>query len=126
VVRGHRLHDSHGPVAAVAPQPLLPAWGRTLARLVAIAWVAVALLWALWSTTRELPAGIPADCHWHALPAVAEVLLAVAGAWMLIYLGTSPTSMRPRAALLTVVVVAAAWALFAFGVLPATGRVCVN
>jgi hypothetical protein len=110
----------------VAPQPLLPAWVRTLARLVAIAWVAVALLWALRSTTRELPAGIPADCHWHALPAVAEVLLAIAGAWMLIYLGTSPTSMRPRAAVLAVVVVAAAWALFAFAVLPATGRVCVN
>ncbi len=43
----------------MAPQPLLPAWGRTLARLAAIAWVA-------------------------------------------------------------------AWALFAFAVLPATGRVCVN
>jgi len=41
-------------------------------------------------------------------------------------IGTSPTSMRPRAALLAVVVVAAAWALFAFAVLPATGRVCVN
>ncbi len=97
-----------------------------LARLVAIAWVAGALLWALRSMTRELPAGIPADCHWHTLPGVAEVLLAVAGAWMLIYLGTSPTRMRPRAAALAVGAAAAAWALFAFAVLPATGRVCVN
>ena len=110
----------------MAPQPLLPAWGRTLARLVAITWVAAALLWALRSTTRELPARIPADCHWHALPAVTEVVLAIAGAWMLMYLGTSPTSMRPRAALVAVVVAAAAWALFAFVVLPAAGRVCVN
>ncbi len=110
----------------MARQPLRPAWGRTLARLVAIAWVAAALLWALRSTTRELPAGIPADCHWHALPAVAEVLLAIAGAWLLIYLATAPTSVRPRAALLAVGVAAAAWALFAFAVLPATGRVCVN
>ena len=67
--------SSRGPAAVAARL------GRTLARLAAIAWVAVALLWALRSTTRELPAGIPADCHWHALPAVAEVLLAVAGAW---------------------------------------------
>lgn len=126
VVGGHRLHDPHGPVTAVAPQPLLPAWGRTLARLGAIAWVAAGLLWALRSTARELPAGIPADCHWHAVPAVGEVLLAVAGAWLLIYLGTSPTRSRPRAALLAVGAAAVAWALFAFVVLPATGRVCVN